>query len=139
MSGSALEMKGFPGRRVVVEFSLETAESLYDAALRNGRTMDGLVEFIVEDWLFGAIRRTAHLPFPKVDLAPRQKRVNLPQKLRLKIFERDKKVCRHCLARIGFQHRWHVDHVVPVSKGGTNEEANLQLLCEACNMKKGNR
>lgn len=29
------------------------------------------------------------------------------------------------------------DHVVPRSKGGTNEWSNLQCLCRRCNSKKG--
>ena len=33
----------------------------------------------------------------------------------------------------------HVDHVVPVSKGGGSEKANLQATCPSCNMRKGNR
>ena len=33
----------------------------------------------------------------------------------------------------------HVDHIVPVSKGGGNEKANLQATCPACNLAKGNR
>ena len=28
--------------------------------------------------------------------------------------------------------RLHVDHIVPVSKGGKTEMHNLQTLCEAC-------
>lgn len=32
-----------------------------------------------------------------------------------------------------------VDHIVPISNGGTTDPTNLQYLCEPCNKKKGNR
>jgi len=32
-----------------------------------------------------------------------------------------------------------VDHIVPVSKGGTNDESNLQWMCRSCNCAKGAR
>lgn len=31
----------------------------------------------------------------------------------------------------------HIDHVVPVSRGGTSDPANLQALCPKCNLSKG--
>lgn len=34
---------------------------------------------------------------------------------------------------------YHVDHIIPVSRGGANYPSNLQLLCPSCNLTKGRK
>lgn len=51
------------------------------------------------------------------------------------IYERDAYRCREC----GDWHDLTIDHIIPRSKGGTNEETNLRVLCRSCNSKKGAR
>lgn len=33
--------------------------------------------------------------------------------------------------------KYHMDHITPVSRGGANVDANIQLLCPSCNHAKG--
>jgi 5-methylcytosine-specific restriction endonuclease McrA len=41
--------------------------------------------------------------------------------------------CAVCKSKLG---KYHVDHVVPLLRGGTNDRLNLQILCQPCNQKK---
>lgn len=34
---------------------------------------------------------------------------------------------------------FHIDHIKPLSKGGSNEPSNIQLTCGSCNISKNNR
>jgi 5-methylcytosine-specific restriction endonuclease McrA len=44
--------------------------------------------------------------------------------------------CNECGADFATVKR-HIDHVIPLSRGGSNWPANLQLLCGTCNRRKG--
>ncbi len=64
--------------------------------------------------------------------------------MRRHIFDRDGLVCRVCGAVVS-DRGWHdnaahIDHIVPLAKGGDMwDEANLQVLCRACNLSKGSK
>ena len=66
--------------------------------------------------------------------------------LRKKIYNRDGGVCKVCGDKVLLFGRYHgdpfgsaIDHIIPRSKGGTDDENNLQLLCRICNGRKYNK
>jgi len=58
---------------------------------------------------------------------------DLWRKTRQRIFERDDYTCRYCGVRGG---RLEIDHVIPISRGGSNHEDNLATACMPCNRRK---
>lgn len=59
-------------------------------------------------------------------------RIAVPLKTRLRVLERGNWTCAHC----GSDRKLEVDHIFPVSAGGSNREENLQVLCKHCNNRK---
>jgi 5-methylcytosine-specific restriction endonuclease McrA len=53
------------------------------------------------------------------------------------MLKQQKGKCIVCLTSI--KENYHIDHVIPVSKGGSSDRSNLQLLCPRCNMSKHDR
>lgn len=51
---------------------------------------------------------------------------------RLRVFARDGYKCRYCEKNSDLT----IDHIVPLSKGGGENESNLQTLCFSCNTAK---
>lgn len=50
------------------------------------------------------------------------------------LFKLQRGACIYCVASI--KAVYHIDHVIPLSRGGRNDRSNLQLLCPRCNMRK---
>lgn len=46
--------------------------------------------------------------------------------------------CAYCRVRLTDQNK-HVDHIVPLARGGGNDRTNLQFLCSACNQSKSHK
>ena len=62
----------------------------------------------------------------------------IESRLRHEVFKRDDYRCLEC-GKTKTETTLHVDHIIPVSQGGTDELENLQTLCQACNLAKTNR
>lgn len=58
--------------------------------------------------------------------------------LRARILERDSYACVYC-GNTDADAPLCADHVVPLSRGGTNDESNLVCACIPCNSSKNNR
>lgn len=70
---------------------------------------------------------------PPVELA------KVTRAMRYDVLRRDNFHCVRCGRGKEDGVKLHVDHIVPVSRGGKSVMSNLQTLCEDCNCGKGNR
>jgi len=50
------------------------------------------------------------------------------------ILARQERRCRHCSKRLG--DNFQIDHIRPISQGGSNDISNKQALCPNCHAKK---
>ena len=66
------------------------------------------------------------------------KRKSIGNKLRFEVFKRDSFTCKWC-GKSSPDVVLNVDHIEPVSKGGTNDILNLITSCFECNSGKSNR
>jgi hypothetical protein len=64
-----------------------------------------------------------------------QSREPIPEEVRFAVWRRDSGKCVKC----GSKEKLEFDHIIPVSKGGSNTERNIQLLCEKCNREKSDK
>ncbi len=59
----------------------------------------------------------------------------ISESVRHEVWRRDLGRCVKC----GSKEKLEFDHIIPVSKGGSNTVRNIQLLCETCNRQKSNK
>jgi hypothetical protein len=63
------------------------------------------------------------------------KRTRIPTEVRIFVWQRDGGKCITCDSNENLEY----DHIIPFSKGGSNTERNLQLLCSKCNLMKSDK
>lgn len=116
-----------PGReRGFVTFAdiAATEEMVFDAL--------GITQAEYDEWL------DAYLKWNWQRLHPEPastERIPLSQDLRRGIFDRDEGRCQYCGCLLFFD-CFHVDHRLPVIRGGTNDTDNLCASCPDCNLRK---
>lgn len=112
--GTAVQVKG--GN----ELSLEEIQlKIKHAVLRHDKAFDRMQREI-----------EALENIEQADIARRER---IPDSVRLFVWQRDQGKCIKC----GSAEKLEFDHIIPVIKGGSNTERNVQLLCEQCNRTKG--
>lgn len=67
-----------------------------------------------------------------------QRRLMTPS-LRKKIMIRDNYTCQICGKYMPDEVGLHIDHIMPIARGGKTIESNLRVLCSKCNGSKGSK
>lgn len=98
-------------------------------------------ELVAELLLLGLLRVIAGFMYaPDIydgDLPAERTGRRLPTtEMRRYIFERDGEVCTYCGCTEG---PFHVDHIIPHSRGGETSLDNLTVACRSCNVRKRTR
>ncbi len=79
--------------------------------------------------------KTKELPSELSDNNESQSTRHIPSNIRREVWRRDQGRCVKCESR----DKLEFDHIIPVSKGGSNTARNVELLCQDCNRRKSNK
>jgi 5-methylcytosine-specific restriction endonuclease McrA len=91
--------------------------------------------------------RSERLTMPRPAVIRLTKFIHVPRRFRRQVtntflFARDQYRCQYCgrpSSELKPREALTRDHVVPISRGGTNEWTNVVTACSPCNTRKGNR
>jgi 5-methylcytosine-specific restriction endonuclease McrA len=107
--------------------------------------LDGKAEIIEADP--DRLVRSARLTLPRPAVIRLVKFIHVPRRFRRQVtntflFARDRYRCQYCgrtLMDLRPRESLTRDHLVPLSRGGTNDWTNVVTACSQCNTRKGNR
>jgi 5-methylcytosine-specific restriction endonuclease McrA len=106
--------------------------------------IDGKAEIVESDQ--GRVVRSERLTMPRPAVIRLTRFIHVPRRFRRQVtntflFARDRYRCQYCgRAAIELRPREALtrDHLVPLSRGGTNHWSNVVTACSTCNARKGN-
>ena len=84
-------------------------------------------------------REKRRLEYQDRRMANNAEHAKVTRAMRYDVLRRDNFHCVRCGRGREDGVKLHVDHIVPVSRGGKTVMSDLQTLCEDCNCGKGNR
>jgi len=81
-----------------------------------------------------------HLFNPQREPQPEQPgRHPIKNNVKAVVWAKTEGLCYHCRRVLNPFREFHIDHLVPLSKGGSDNVENLVPSCATCNLKKGTR
>jgi 5-methylcytosine-specific restriction endonuclease McrA len=107
--------------------------------------IDGKAEIVESEP--SRVMRSERLSFPRPAVIRLTKFVHVPRRFRRQVtntflFARDQYRCQYCgrsSAELKPRESLTRDHVIPLSRGGSNEWTNVVTACSPCNTRKANR
>lgn len=82
---------------------------------------------------------TTQSEIAELQTTAKEQRRKMTKELRKAVMERDNYTCQMCGKYMPDEVGLHIDHIIPVSKGGKTELSNLQVLCSKCNGNKSDK
>lgn len=79
--------------------------------------------------------QVANFEAVEANLAKSPGRTRIPDDVKLLVWTRDGGACVQCGSRTELQ----FDHIIAYARGGSDDPANLQILCRPCNLSKSDR
>src|ERR1051326_198838 len=107
--------------------------------------IDGKAEIVEAD--SGRLVRSERMSMPRPAVIRLTKFIHVPRRFRRQVtntflFARDRYRCQYCgrhAAELKPRESLTRDHLIPLSRGGTNEWTNVVTACSPCNTRKANR
>jgi 5-methylcytosine-specific restriction endonuclease McrA len=107
--------------------------------------IDGKAEIVEAEQ--DRVVRSERLTMPRPAVIRLTKFIHVPRRFRRQVtntflFARDQYRCQYCgrpSSELKPREALTRDHVIPISRGGTNEWTNVVTACSPCNTRKGNR
>lgn len=125
--------KGLPALKLRIKTEAELRDTVsYIKAMRESMPLPEVKAEATEPTVPVPVDATR---LPRVEERPVARREAIPRAVQREVWQRDGGRCVEC----GTKEKLCFDHIVPFSRGGSNTIRNLQLLCERCNLSKGNR